>query len=164
MIPTGVAYQIFTLQFIPVAKLQLWSSNKIILWLGVTTTCGTVLKGCSTRKVESHYSGCEIDNSPASLRMCSAVFSADFCWKNQQMVLTVPHHGQWGWASEGPENAIQCPLSAEGLAPPPNLDVRYSHCSKKWRCVLCHSIKLPDLLYQDTLRLDQISSSDLVSS
>jgi hypothetical protein len=29
----GVAYQIFTLQFIAVAKLQLCSSNEIILWL-----------------------------------------------------------------------------------------------------------------------------------
>jgi hypothetical protein len=31
------AYQIFILQFITVAKLQLGSSNEIILWLGVTT-------------------------------------------------------------------------------------------------------------------------------
>jgi hypothetical protein len=37
------------------AKLQLWSSSEIILWLGVTTTWGTLLKGCSVRKVESHY-------------------------------------------------------------------------------------------------------------
>ena len=28
---------------------------KIILWLGVTTTLGAVLKGCSVRKVENHY-------------------------------------------------------------------------------------------------------------
>ena len=50
------ACQIFTLWFITLAKLQLWSSNKIILWLGVTTLWGTVLKGCSNRKVENHCS------------------------------------------------------------------------------------------------------------
>jgi hypothetical protein len=27
---------------------------KIILWLGVTTTQGTILKGCSIRKIETH--------------------------------------------------------------------------------------------------------------
>ena len=37
-----------------VAKLQLWNISKIMWWLGVTTTWGTVLKGCSVRKVEKH--------------------------------------------------------------------------------------------------------------
>lgn len=32
--PLGVAQQVFTLGFITVAKLQLWSSNEITLWLG----------------------------------------------------------------------------------------------------------------------------------
>ena len=31
-------------------------SNEIVLWLGVTTTWGTVVKGLSIRKVESHCS------------------------------------------------------------------------------------------------------------
>jgi hypothetical protein len=55
----GVTYQIFCISYTymiikTVAKLQLWSSNKIILWLGVTTTRRTVLKGHSIRKVENH--------------------------------------------------------------------------------------------------------------
>ena len=55
----GVEYQISILhigylQFITVAKLQLWNSKEIILWLGVTTTWGTILKGRSTRKVKNH--------------------------------------------------------------------------------------------------------------
>lgn len=40
------------LRFIIVAKLKLWSSNKIVLRSEVTTTWGAVLKGCSIRKVE----------------------------------------------------------------------------------------------------------------
>lgn len=36
-------------------KLQLWSSNKIILWLGVSTTCQTVLKYHSIMKAEKHW-------------------------------------------------------------------------------------------------------------
>ena len=48
-------YQIFTLQLITVAKLQLWRGNETILWLRVTTTWGTVLKSCSNRKVENHW-------------------------------------------------------------------------------------------------------------
>lgn len=32
------------------------SSNKIILWLGFTTTLRAVLKGHSIRKGENHYS------------------------------------------------------------------------------------------------------------
>ena len=46
------AYQIFTLWLITIAKLQLWS-NRIILYLGVTTTCGTILEGHSIRKLET---------------------------------------------------------------------------------------------------------------
>jgi hypothetical protein len=42
---------IFTLRFITVAKLESQSSNTITLWLGVTTTGGTVVKGHSVRKV-----------------------------------------------------------------------------------------------------------------
>lgn len=39
-------------------KSQLGINNKIILWLGgVTTTHGTILKGCSISKVENHWSG-----------------------------------------------------------------------------------------------------------
>jgi hypothetical protein len=45
--------QIFTLCFMTVVKLQLWSS-KIILWSGVTITWGIVLKGYNIRKVESY--------------------------------------------------------------------------------------------------------------
>jgi hypothetical protein len=48
------AYLIFTLLFITVAKLQLWSNNKIILWLGLTTTWETnYLKGRSIIEVEN---------------------------------------------------------------------------------------------------------------
>ena len=43
-----------TLQLIT-TKLELWSSNKIIVWLGVTTTWGTSLKCCSIRKAENHW-------------------------------------------------------------------------------------------------------------
>jgi len=50
------AFQIFTLQFITVVKLQLWSSNEIIFWLKVTRTWRTVLKGPSIRKVGNHWS------------------------------------------------------------------------------------------------------------
>jgi hypothetical protein len=39
---------------ITVAKLQLWGSNEITLWLGVSTTRGTVLKGHCIRKAEKH--------------------------------------------------------------------------------------------------------------
>lgn len=44
----------FALWFLIVTKLQSRSSNEMILWVGVTTTCGTVLKGRSIRKVEDH--------------------------------------------------------------------------------------------------------------
>ena len=59
--PTGVPWdhrktQIFALQFITVAKLQLWSSNKSNFMVGVTTTWGTVLEGHSIRKGENHCS------------------------------------------------------------------------------------------------------------
>ena len=50
------AYQIFTLWFISVAKLQLWSSNEVILWLGVTTAWGTVLNGWNIGKAENQWS------------------------------------------------------------------------------------------------------------
>ena len=58
---TGIAgahqkTQIFTLRFITVAKLQLWSSNKNHLMAGATTTRGTLFKCCSIRKVENHCS------------------------------------------------------------------------------------------------------------
>ena len=49
-------YKIFTLWFTTVAKLQLWISSEILLWLGVPTTWGTVLKGHSIRMVEKHCS------------------------------------------------------------------------------------------------------------
>lgn len=49
--------KVIFLQFIPVAKLQIWNSNKIILWLEVTKTWGTVLKSYSIRKVEHHWNG-----------------------------------------------------------------------------------------------------------
>lgn len=38
-----------------VAKLQIWSGNKSILWLEVTTVWGAILKGWSFRKVENHW-------------------------------------------------------------------------------------------------------------
>ena len=44
----------FTLLIIIAATLQLLSSNKINFTLGVITTWGTALKGCSIRKVENH--------------------------------------------------------------------------------------------------------------
>ena len=48
-------------QFIKVAKLQLWNSNRNNFMAGVTTTWGTVLKGHSIRKVENCY--------PATVKM-----------------------------------------------------------------------------------------------
>ena len=45
------------LQLLTVAKFQLRSSNEIILWLGVSTTCRTVLKGHSVRRVANHWLG-----------------------------------------------------------------------------------------------------------
>lgn len=51
--------QVFTLQSITVAKLQLGSSSEVIIWLGgagFTTTKGSVLKGGSSRKAENHCS------------------------------------------------------------------------------------------------------------
>lgn len=47
-------YQIFTLQLIKVAKLQVQYSNKIIVWLAVITTQGIVLNNRSFRKVKNH--------------------------------------------------------------------------------------------------------------
>ena len=41
--------------FIAAVKLQLWSSKKIIVWLGVTRMWGTVLNGHNIRKVENHF-------------------------------------------------------------------------------------------------------------
>ena len=49
-----IIYKIFTLWFTTVVKLQLWISSEILLWLGVTTAWGTVLKGHSIRMVEKH--------------------------------------------------------------------------------------------------------------
>lgn len=46
----------FTLQFITTAKLQLWGSNEIMLWLGSHPAWGTALKGGSVRKVGNHCS------------------------------------------------------------------------------------------------------------
>ena len=51
-----VVDQIFPLWFLTVARLQLGNSNRIILWLAVRTTWGTVWKGCSIRKFENHWS------------------------------------------------------------------------------------------------------------
>ena len=51
-----ITYKIFTLWLTTVAKLQLWISSEILLWLGVPTTWGTVLKGHSIRMVEKHCS------------------------------------------------------------------------------------------------------------
>ena len=58
------AYQIFTLWFITVAKLQLWSSNEIIIWWGVTIAWGTGLKCHSIRKIESYWSRCNPSSAP----------------------------------------------------------------------------------------------------
>jgi hypothetical protein len=49
------AYQIFTLQFIRVENYSYEITMKIILWLGITTTRGTVLKGHSIRQVKNHF-------------------------------------------------------------------------------------------------------------
>lgn len=46
----------FTIRFITVARLQLRSSTKIILWLGVTTAWGPAIMCHSVRKVEHHCS------------------------------------------------------------------------------------------------------------
>lgn len=56
---TWVTYQIYCNQmstswFITAAKWLLWSSNKNNVMVGVSTTWGTVLKGYSIRKAESH--------------------------------------------------------------------------------------------------------------
>ena len=51
-----ITYKIFTLWFTTVVKLQLWISSEILLWLGVPTPWGTVLKGHSIRMVEKHCS------------------------------------------------------------------------------------------------------------
>lgn len=50
------ANQILALQFLTVAKSQAWSTNKVILWLGLPTTWGTVFKGGNIRKTENHGS------------------------------------------------------------------------------------------------------------
>lgn len=47
-----LSYQIFRFWFITTSEFQLWSSNEIILWLGVRRTWGVVVKGESIRKVE----------------------------------------------------------------------------------------------------------------
>lgn len=57
---TGVACQIFILQFLTVGKFQLCSITKMILWLGVTTTQG--IRNC-LRKVESHPKEHELQRS-----------------------------------------------------------------------------------------------------
>ena len=49
-----ITIKIFTLWCNTVAKLQLWISSEILLWLGVHTAWGTVLKGHSIRMVEKH--------------------------------------------------------------------------------------------------------------
>jgi hypothetical protein len=46
---SDIPFQTFALQFITVEKLQLWSSEEIILWLEVTTK----MKSLSSRKVEN---------------------------------------------------------------------------------------------------------------
>ena len=53
--PRTIRKQTFTLRFVTVQNYSYEVATKIILWLGVTTTWGTVLKGCSIRKVESHW-------------------------------------------------------------------------------------------------------------
>lgn len=75
--PPGVTYQIFTLRFIGVAKLQLWSSNEIISWLGVTTTWGTVLKRCGIRKVENHCLGDKEELFTLTFKVLTFGFSAE---------------------------------------------------------------------------------------
>jgi hypothetical protein len=45
--------QILASWFIKVAKLQLWSSNEIILWLGFAKPWRTVLKGCGIRTADN---------------------------------------------------------------------------------------------------------------
>lgn len=55
--------QIVTIWFKAVTELWWWSSNKMILWLGVATW-GTVFKGYSIRNVEKHcFKGREIINA-----------------------------------------------------------------------------------------------------
>lgn len=72
---TGFAYQVFCISDIYIiiipnsskitVMLQLYRSNKIILWL-VTTTWGTVLKDHSIREVEKHWSYIQILLFPLS--------------------------------------------------------------------------------------------------
>jgi hypothetical protein len=45
-----------TVCFMTKANLQLWSTNGVILWVEVTTTRGTPLKGQGIRKVDNHCS------------------------------------------------------------------------------------------------------------
>lgn len=49
-------YQIFTVGFITVIKLQLRNINKTNFIVGVITTCRTVLKGPSVKEAEKQYS------------------------------------------------------------------------------------------------------------
>ena len=63
----GGKHQIFTVQVITVAKLQLQRSNEIISWLGV-------LKDHSLREVENHCSSlCQVDISQHRLQSAEAV-------------------------------------------------------------------------------------------
>lgn len=69
-----------------VAKLQLWHSNDIVLWLGVTTTLETVFKGWSIRKVENqHRRG---TRTCTCLKMEESLFSRLQAWN------------YWVWAKE----------------------------------------------------------------
>ena len=65
------AYQIYTLWHITVAKLQAWKSHRILLWLEVTTTWGTLSKGCSVRKVESR---CQRETAASRGRILMSIF------------------------------------------------------------------------------------------
>lgn len=73
-----LAYQVFTLGFLTVVKLQLWNINENNCMAGVTTTGGSVLKGHSIRQVENCYSRASSLYCPAGLTLlyiCSVLYA-----------------------------------------------------------------------------------------
>lgn len=92
------AKQRHTLLLLTVAELQLWSGNKIILWLGITATWGIILKGHGLRKVENHWSRWWIHKTE-TLQWSSKQFSHIF-WDSQSVILVLWQVGRlWRFAS-----------------------------------------------------------------
>jgi hypothetical protein len=90
-----LVYHIFTLWFIKVAKLQLWSNNEIILWLRVTGRWRTVLKGHSIRDVDKYWAEiflqifkaiCSFQEPPRVSK--SHPHQSAFCWYDRYLTET----------------------------------------------------------------------------